>query len=127
MDLKTQQEPRVLLVEDDALTREALAYILEVEGYGVATAKDGKQGLKVLRSFPRPFVVLLDLDLPIVNGQEFLQRQKQDSEIANIPVVVITAAFEPSVPDAAAVFRKPLDLSKLMGLLSNCRHPDRTH
>jgi hypothetical protein len=40
---------------------------------------------------------------------------------------VITAVFEPSVPDATAVFPKPLDLPKLMGLLSDYRHPERAH
>jgi CheY-like chemotaxis protein len=126
MDMQTQQEPRILLVEDNPLTREALTYILEVEGYCVATAEDGQQGLKLLHSIPHPFVVLLDLGLPIINGHEFLRRQKQDPDVADVPVFVITAEFEPSIPDATAVFRKPLDLPKLMGLLSGCRHQERT-
>jgi CheY-like chemotaxis protein len=120
--METQREPRVLLVEDDSLTREALAYILEVEGYYVSTAEDGKQGLEILHRSPRPFVVLLDLGLPIVNGYEFLRSQKQDPEIADIPVFVITAVFEPSVPNATVVLPKPLDLPKLMGLLSAYSH-----
>jgi len=65
------QEPRVLLVEDDPLTRESLAYILEIEGYRVSTAEDGKQGLELLHRSLRPDVVLLDLDLPVVNGTSF--------------------------------------------------------
>jgi CheY-like chemotaxis protein len=123
------QEPPVLLVEDDPLTREALANILEVEGYRVSMAEDGRQGLELLHRSPRPFVVLLDLGLPIVNGHEFLRSQKQDPDIADIPVFVITAVFEPSVPNATAVFPKPLDLPKLMGLLSaySNRDPERGH
>jgi CheY-like chemotaxis protein len=116
-----------LLVEDDSLTREALANILEIEGYCVAKAQNGKQGLDLLHSFPRPFVVLLDLALPLVNGYEFLRRQKQDADVADIPVVVLTAAFEPSVPDATAVLPKPLDLWKLKTLLSDYQHPERAH
>jgi two-component system, chemotaxis family, chemotaxis protein CheY len=125
--MKTQPGPRILLVEDDPLSREALAYILEVEGYRVASARDGKNGLELLHRFPRPCVVLLDLGLPDVDGYEFLQKLKQDPEIADIPVFVISAVFEPVVPDATAVLPKPLDLPKLMGLLSNYPRPERTH
>ena len=56
---------RILLVEDDPSTLEALASILEFEGYSVATAQDGKNGLDLLHNSPRPCAVLLDLGLPI--------------------------------------------------------------
>jgi CheY-like chemotaxis protein len=127
--METKKEPRILLVEDDPLTREALAYILEVEGYFVSTANDGRQGLELLHRSPRPAVVLLDLGLPVVNGHEFLRNQKQDPEVADIPVFVITAVFEPSVPNATAILPKPVDLPKLMSLLSEFsnRNPERGH
>jgi two-component system phosphate regulon response regulator PhoB len=78
MELQTL-EPRILLVEDDPLTREALAYILQVEGYSVATAEDGKEGFELLHSFPRPFVVLLDLGLPTVKWTRVLKKAKAGS------------------------------------------------
>ncbi|GEM_PF-882081 len=111
----------VLLVEDDQPSREALARILAVEGYCVDTAENGAQAFERLHHPPRPFVVLLDLGLPVVSGQDFISRQKQEPEIADIPVVVITAAFEPWVPDAVAVLPKPLDLPALKHLLSVLR------
>jgi len=118
MDIHEQSRSRILLVEDDQLSREALACILEVEGYAVETAQDGKTALGLLHSPPRPSAVLLDLGLPVITGFEFLERQKSDLEIADIPVVVITAMFEPSVPKADAVLQKPIDLPELMSLLS---------
>ena len=114
--------------EVSRLSTPELAYILEVEGYCVFTAEDGRQGLELLHKSPRPFVVLLDLGLPILNGHEFLRNQKQDPEVADIPVFVITALFEPSVPNATAIFPKPLDLQKLKGLLSEySNNPERGH
>jgi len=107
-----QEQSRILLVEDDQLSREALAYILEVEGYLVDTAQDGKAALDLLHRCPRPSVILLDLGLPIISGYEFIDRQKNEPQIADIPTVVITAMFEPSVPKAAAILHKPLDLTQ---------------
>ena len=126
MNSQAQQEPRILLVEDDQLSREALAYILRVEGFRVDTAENGKQGLELLHRYPHPSIVLLDLGLPIVNGHEFLRRQKQDPEVADIPVVVITAVHEASAPDAIAVLPKPLDVPRLMYLLSGYRDSERS-
>jgi two-component system, response regulator, stage 0 sporulation protein F len=117
--------PRVLLVEDDLLAKEALAYILEFEGYSVATAGDGAQGLMLLHHSPRPSAVILDLGLPVVSGREFLRQQKHDPLVANIPVIVVTGAFSPTVPDACAVLTKPVDVSKLIALLrEHCAVPD---
>lgn len=118
METQPQGKTRLLLVEDDQLSREALAFILEIEGYAVDSAGDGKEGLELLHRSPRPSVVLLDLGLPTISGFEFLRRQKHDQDIADVPVVVMTALPEPSVPEASAVIRKPLNLPKLRDLLS---------
>jgi two-component system, chemotaxis family, chemotaxis protein CheY len=108
---------RILLVEDDLLAKESLAYILEFEGYNVATAGDGAEGLEILHQSPRPSAVVLDLGLPVMSGHEFLERQKKDPRVADIPVIVVTAAYRPRVPDASAVLSKPVDVPKLIDLL----------
>jgi CheY-like chemotaxis protein len=115
-----QPQPRILVVEDDALALEALAYILEYEGYSVATARDGKRGLDILHQSPRPCAVVLDLGLPIVDGFEFIRRQNEDPEMAGIPVIVITASYAPVVPEAAAILPKPLDINELKEVLADC-------
>ncbi len=108
-------------MEDDPSTREALAYILEVEGYSVTTAQDGKKGLELLHRLPLPSAVLLDLGLPIIDGHEFIRRLRQDPVVADVPVFVITAVFAPSVPEANAVLPKPVDLPQLMSLFRGRR------
>lgn len=116
--------PRVLLVEDDLLALEALAYILEYEGYSVATARDSAEGLILLHKSPRPRAVILDLALPVVNGREFLRQQKHDPQVAHIPGIVVTAAFLHTVPDVCAFLAKAVDVPKLIELLhERCADP----
>jgi CheY-like chemotaxis protein len=115
-------QPRILLVEDDLLTLETMACILEFEGFSVVTAQDGKRGLDLLHESPRPSAVLLDLALPIVDGIEFIRRQKEDPQVADIPVIVITGSLAPSVPEATAIIPKPLDVRELKELLGDCRN-----
>jgi len=122
--MKNQKDPgnRVLLVEDEPLTVEALASILEMEGYEIQAAYDGSTGLDMLRSAPPPCLVLLDLDLPIIDGREFLRIQKRDWRIANIPVIVITGSASPAAPEASAVLSKPVDVPTLLALMADYCH-----
>jgi CheY-like chemotaxis protein len=112
----------ILVVEDDRLAREALTDVLEVAGYTVIGASDGQAGLeRVYTSDPAPFVILLDLGLPVIDGWEFLRRQKNDTKIAHIPVIVVTATPSPRVPEAAAVLKKPVNVDQLINLLTQYR------
>ena len=117
MKSSAQKGPRILIVEDDPFTLEALAYILEVEGYRVSTARDGKKGRELLRAMRQPSAVILDLRLPIIDGRKFLRRLKQEPGVADVPVFVVTSDFAPKVPEATAVLPKPVDLPKLLSLL----------
>ena len=63
----------ILLVEDEPAIRENLKQLLELEGYPVFTAADGREGLSALKSMPRPCLVLLDLLMPVMNGSSFLR------------------------------------------------------
>jgi CheY-like chemotaxis protein len=111
---------RILVVEDDVLAREGLAYALKAEGYSVACAPDGRKGLDILRGIPPPNAVVLDLGLPVLDGHEFLRQQSQDPNIAEIPVIVTTGRLSPTIPQAKAVLQKPFDLQMLFGLLAEC-------
>ena len=82
----------VLIVDDDPVARKALALVFEHQGYPVVQAANGQEALKRLRDGPPPGLILLDLMMPIMDGWEFLQRQKQDPALAGIPVVIISAA-----------------------------------
>lgn len=79
----------ILIVEDDRFLRDLLTGKLEKEGYTIATAVDGKEGLEKLAS-ERPMLVLLDLILPEVDGFEFLKRGREGAGSAMPPVIVLS-------------------------------------
>jgi CheY-like chemotaxis protein len=83
----------ILIVDDDASIRESLADVLGDEGYRVQTATNGAEALNLLRAAAehRPCVILLDLMMPVMNGQEFYAEQQRDPALCSIPVVVISA------------------------------------
>ena len=80
----------VLLVEDDAVTREMMSKMLEREGWRVIQASNGKEGMERMAE-ELPNVILLDLMMPEMDGFEFLMERHAHPEWDHIPVVVITA------------------------------------
>jgi CheY-like chemotaxis protein len=83
--------PAVMIIEDDRDTREMLGRFLELEGFEVHTAANGRQALDSLRAGDQASVILLDLMMPVMDGFEFLDRMQQNDEWTGIPVVVVTA------------------------------------
>jgi len=80
---------KILLIEDDKFLRELMNKKLLTLGFDVVSAADGESGLVMIKE-TKPDVVLLDLILPGINGFEVLEKAKQDPEIANIPVVILS-------------------------------------
>lgn len=111
-------ETIILVVEDDADIRNALADILIDEGYTVRVAAHGAEGLDELRRTPRPNLILLDLMMPIMSGWQMRRAQLGDPGLAHIPVAVITAdsLAERRNPELAAdaFLVKPVDLEQLI-------------
>ncbi|SRR5712692_6648561 len=81
----------VLVIDDDFDIRDLLIEILRDEGLSVATASQGAEALKMLETV-RPDVILLDLNMPVMNGFEFRRAQRRDPALRRIPTVVMTAA-----------------------------------
>src|SRR5690606_28206772 len=81
----------ILVVEDDADIREVLREVLEVEGFTVRTADNGKVGLEALEEIGRPCLILLDLMMPVMNGLEFLAALRARSAPRSPPVVIVSA------------------------------------
>ena len=83
----------VILVEDDLLIRKGLSYFLESEGFIVKEAENGKQGLELIRESGGNCLVLLDLQMPVMTGEELLEAlsRDEDSTIRTVPVLVLTA------------------------------------
>ncbi len=113
----------VLVVEDDPELLLSLSELLEAEGYCVTCARHGLEALGRLRGGSRPSVILLDLMMPIMNGWQFRYEQRQDSDLAKIPVVVISAKSDSQQHalwlEADGYLSKPIDLNALLDTLSH--------
>ncbi len=110
---------RILLVEDDDLSRDMLSRRLARRGYHVLVAVDGNQGAAMARS-ESPDLILLDMRLPGLDGWQVAQQLKASSETRAIPVIALTAhavagdrqrALEAGCDDYEA---KPVDLPRLL-------------
>jgi CheY-like chemotaxis protein len=113
---------KVLVVDDDASIREALADLLGDEGYRVTTATNGAEALTLLRppAELRPCVILLDLMMPVMSGTEFYAEQQRDPALARIPIVVISADGNVGLKAAAfggEFLSKPVRLETVLGVL----------
>ena len=82
---------RVLLIEDDASSSEAMRDLLEMAGHRVDCAGNGREALDRLREDAAYCIILLDVMMPVMNGYEFRDAQLKDPRIASIPVIVLTA------------------------------------
>jgi len=116
----SKTECTVLIVEDDQDIRDALRDVLELDGYEVVEASNGKEGLDRLSAIVRPCFILLDLMMPVMSGREFLAVLRETDVLATIPVVVVSAW-----PDEAArvcertqgFVKKPVSLDALLSLV----------
>jgi len=102
----------ILVVEDEEASRETLRELLELEGFEVETAANGKEALDKLQSL-EPCVMLLDLFMPIMDGWQLLDQLRSDGRLANMTIVVTTSA-ETDTPTDVPVFHKPLDFDRLL-------------
>jgi CheY-like chemotaxis protein len=109
---------RVLIVEDDDAVSSSLAEVLRDDGYQANIARDGQQAIDWLRANPAPHIILLDLWMPNVTGEEFRQLQLADEALKHIPVVVISAAADARargrVMKVEGVLQKPINLEQLL-------------
>jgi len=112
----------VVVVEDEADSRELLQEVLESRGYRVATAVDGVDALVVLRSLDNVCLVILDLVMPRLDGAGLLKVMAADEKLAALPVCVSTSAPD-RCPPGLPCLPKPVDLDSLFSLVAaNCPH-----
>ncbi len=107
----------VLVVDDEPDIVETTARLLGAHGIPVATARNGRDALALARSDP-PAVVLLDLRMPVMSGEQFLAEWQADPALAAVSVVVCSAtADRPArdrLPGVAAYLHKPADPRELL-------------
>jgi len=91
-EMSDNSRAQILVVDDDAMSRRVLAQLLTTAGYKCRVSKDGSEALEIVRAKP-PSVLLLDFDMPGLNGAEVLSRLRSDghSAVAQIPTIMLTA------------------------------------
>lgn len=108
----------VLIVEDDEDIRAAMAELLENEGFDVAVASNGLEGLEVLEQMSLPCMVLLDLMMPVMSGEDFLKHVRQHPVFNPIPVIIVTASGKQPLPGAQGILKKPFEIGDLFATVT---------
>jgi CheY-like chemotaxis protein len=121
---------RILIVEDHPTMREALRLVLEREDLDIVEASDGNVALALARSEP-PDLVLLDLHIPGMPGEEVLSELKADPTTSHARVIVVTATGEEGRARALAVgadayFTKPFSPTALLQAVERARGGSET-
>jgi len=128
MTEESPSPPAILVVEDDREQREALCAMLDLEGFEHAEAANGREALDYLDRSRLPCLVLLDLEMPVMNGWDFREKQLAEERLSRIPVVVVTATDPGSgrrFPGASAFLWKPLKFEKVVAVLDRmCRRKE---
>jgi CheY-like chemotaxis protein len=106
---------RVLLVDDDLETRDAVVSLLSDQGYEVYAIGDGRQALEHLRQSPADLIIL-DLVMPVMDGWQFRNAQRADPQLSDIPVIAVSGddSAQAAAIHADGYLRKPLSVAALL-------------
>jgi CheY-like chemotaxis protein len=118
--MRRNEDPaEILLLEDDAAILEGLVECLELEGYTVRAMDDGAEALAWLEAGNRPRIVVLDLVMPRMSGEEFLRELRARPGVRELPVVLMTAVSPGKIvlPETDALIRKPFELDQLLRVI----------
>jgi two-component system, response regulator, stage 0 sporulation protein F len=117
--------PYILVVDDDADFRDGLRLALEMKGYQVEEAANGKEALDRIEQKP-PLLVLLDLQMPVMNGRELLQKLRGAPDTKEIPVVIISGfgfEWEAELMGAQGYIGKPFEPEELERTIATLLRP----
>ncbi|MCL4296691.1 MAG: response regulator [Anaerolineae bacterium] len=109
---------RILYAEDTEVIRNVMAQTLEIYGYTVATAKNGREGVEMALQW-KPDLILMDLRMPVMDGYEAIQAIKVNPKTRHIPIFVVSAwnsqreLDQAKAAGADAFFVKPTDIKRL--------------
>jgi CheY-like chemotaxis protein len=115
----TGRPTRILYVEDAEVIRDTISRLLEVYGYKVAYAKNGREGVEMALKW-KPDLVLMDLRMPIMDGYHAIQEIRFNPETSHLPIFVVSAWSSRKERDQAKImgadefFVKPPDLNRLI-------------
>lgn len=94
----TDKKAKIAIIEDDAAIVQMYRMKFEAEGFEVAFAEDGKQGITLIQEF-RPDIILLDLMMPIMTGTELLKKLRDEEWGKDVKVLVLTNMGESEAPE----------------------------
>ena len=119
----TERPVKVLVIEDDEYSRDALAHLLTAEGYDAQSAHDGEAGLDKARE-ANPDVIVLDLNLPGIDGKQVIKMIRGDESIASIPILVVTGDDDKAAQAAVDIgadgyLTKPVEFDTLISAITN--------
>ena len=93
---------KILIVEDEEILLDLLQKKLTKEGYEISVARDGEEGLKIMREMePKPDLILLDIVMPKMGGFEVMEEMVKEPELKKIPVIIISNSGQPVELDRA--------------------------
>jgi CheY-like chemotaxis protein len=121
----SQQSPLILVVDDDPTVREVVTRYLKREGFTVAEADGGREGIRLAREL-NPAAITLDITMPDLDGWTVLAAIKGDPELADIPVVLLTILDEKNrgfALGASEYLVKPVDRDQLIRVLRQLSTP----
>jgi signal transduction histidine kinase len=120
----------ILVIDDELITRTTLGALLEKPSYRVEMAEDGIQGIEMAKQL-NPDVILLDVMMPRMNGYDVCKRIRSDPQIAEVPIIMVTALDDRDaklnglVAGADDFLAKPFDSLELEIRLHTLRRVDR--
>jgi CheY-like chemotaxis protein len=117
----------VLVVDDDCDVRDALRALLETMGFRVVVAVNGRDALDRIQRGVLPCLVVLDLEMPVMDGWGFRDALLRDPRLAGIPVIVSSGRprQRPAPPRLAADLPKPVDVDRLSDAIErHCKSID---
>ena len=92
-----KHKPRILIIEDDEYSREAVEHLLKAQGCETRSAAGGVSGYCAARRFS-PDVIVLDLNLPDIDGQQVLRKLRANRVLGQVPIIVITGYGRDEIP-----------------------------
>ena len=120
-----EHKEKILVIEDDEYSRDALAHLLAAEGYEAQSASDGESGLTKAHEL-HPDVIVLDLNLPGIDGKQVIQMLRGDGPLRDVPILIITGDEDRAAQSAVELgadgyLTKPVEFDDLIGAIDKLR------
>jgi CheY-like chemotaxis protein len=120
-----ERKEKILVIEDDEYSRDALAHLLAAEGYEAQSASDGESGLTKAHEM-QPDVIVLDLNLPGIDGKEVIQMLRNDGPLRDVPILIVTGDEDRAAQSAVEMgadgyLTKPVEFDDLIGAIDKLK------